>query len=226
MRQRYHSAGLGDEGGFAPPLSDPREALDLLVEAIEQSGHQSDIAIALDPAANGFFVGDGRYRFSDRELDRDALVAFYTELVADYPIRSIEDGFAEDDPEGWALMFQALGSRIELVGDDLYVTDAARIAEGARRGWSNAALIKPNQIGTVSRTLAAVAAARDHGMQSMASHRSGETLDTFIADLAVGTGIGRIKAGAPARGERIAKYNRLAELAADDTALAYGLASA
>ncbi|MGN6446100.1 phosphopyruvate hydratase [Amnibacterium sp.] len=229
IRHRYASTGLGDEGGFAPPLSDPREALDLLVEAIQQAGHRAaldDIAIALDPAANGFSTGPGRYTFSGRELDRETLVAYYRDLVATYPIRSIEDGFAEDDHEGWGLLFQALGDDLELVGDDLYVTDAARIADGARAGLSNAALIKPNQIGTVSRTLAAIATARSNGMQAMASHRSGETLDPFIADLAVGTGIGRIKSGAPARGERVAKYNRLTRLAAADPTLGFGLAPA
>lgn len=226
VKDRYGSAGLGDEGGFAPQLSNPRDALDLLVEAIASAGYTpalDQVAIALDPAANGFYLGNGRYRAVGGELGRDELVDYYTDLVGHYPIRSIEDGFAEDDHAGWVTMFQALGSRIQLVGDDLYVTDAARIRDGAEEGYSNAALIKPNQIGTVSQTFAAIAAAREVGMACMVSHRSGETADTFIADLVVGTGVGQIKSGAPARGERVAKYNRLTEIELDHPGLPYGL---
>lgn len=226
VRKRYGTAGLGDEGGFAPPLADPREALDLLMQAIGDAGATpgaSEVAVALDPAANGFAQGEGRYRFAGRDLDRDGLVDYYAELVDQYPIRSIEDGFAEDDHEGWKLMFERLGNRLQLVGDDLYVTDAARIRDGADAGYSNAALIKPNQIGTVSQTFDAIAAAKAAGMRCMVSHRSGETADTFIADLVVGTGVGQIKSGAPARGERVAKYNRLLEIEADEPNLRYGL---
>ena len=156
-------------------------------------------------------------------MSREDLVEHYVGLVGTYPIRSIEDGFAEDDHHGWRMLFDRVGDRVQLVGDDIYVTDANRIKDGATNGYSNAALIKPNQVGTVSQTFDAIAAARSFGMRSMVFHRSGETLDTFIADLAVGTGVGQIKSGAPARGERIAKYNRLAEIAGQHPELPYGL---
>lgn len=227
VRHRYGTAGLGDEGGFAPQLEDPRAALDLLVEAIEAAGYVpgvDEVAIALDPAANGFSLGAGRYRVNGIELGRAELVDYYLDLVAAYPIRSIEDGFAEDDAEGWGAMMEAADGRVQLVGDDLYVTDPARIRDGARLRLSDAVLIKPNQIGTVSQTLDAVATARGLGMACMVSHRSGETADAFIADLAVGTGVGQLKSGAPARGERVAKYNRLVEIEQDDPSLPYGLA--
>ena len=223
---KYGTAGLGDEGGFAPPIDDPRVALELLVEAITAAGYtpgMKEVAIAMDPAANGFHLGDGRYRVAGRVLSRDQLVNYYVELLGNFPIRSIEDGFAEDDHEGWVLLNQAIGERIQLVGDDLYVTDVGRIRDGARNYYSNAALIKPNQIGTVSQTFDAIAAAKQSGMACMVSHRSGETVDTFIADLAVGSGVGQIKSGAPARGERVAKYNRLAKIEADQPNLSYGL---
>jgi enolase len=226
VRERYGTAGLGDEGGFAPPLSDPREALDLLMEAMGQAGlvpGREEMAIALDPAANGFHRGSGVYRIAGRDLDREQLAGFYAQLLADYPIRSLEDGFAEDDLEGWRVQARELGGRVQLVGDDLYVTDPVRIRDGAARGLSDAVLIKPNQIGTISQTLAAIRTARDASMACMISHRSGETWDDFIADLAVGTGVGQIKAGAPARGERVAKYNRLAGIARSHPELPYGL---
>ncbi|MCM6763321.1 phosphopyruvate hydratase [Rathayibacter sp. ZW T2_19] len=226
VRTAYGTAGLGDEGGFAPPIDRPEDALDLLVAAITDAGYQpgtGDIAIAMDPAANGFFHGDGHYTVAGTDLDRDALARYYEKLIADYPIRSIEDGFAEDDHEGWALLAHTISDRVQLVGDDLYVTDADRIRDGARNGYSNAALIKPNQIGTITGTLDAIAAAHDAGMRCMVSHRSGETLDTFIADLSVGTGVGQIKSGAPARGERVAKYNRLVDIEHLDPTLHYGL---
>lgn len=226
VRERFGSAGLGDEGGFAPQIADPRMALDLLMDAIDRAGYTpgtDDIAIALDPAANGFYRGDGRYQVNGLVLGRDELVDYYLDLISTYPIRSLEDGFAEDDPEGWTAMSAAAHDRVQLVGDDLYVTDPARIRDGAARGYSNAALIKPNQIGTVTQTLDAITTARELGMACMVSHRSGETSDTFIADLAVGTGTGQIKAGAPARGERVAKYNRLVEIELDNTDIPYGL---
>jgi len=226
VRERSGSAGLGDEGGFAPALSSPEEALDLVVAAIRAAGYEPGadrVAIALDPAANEFALGGGRYRVADRILDRDGLIGYYRDLVEAYPIRSVEDGFAEDDHGGWAAMQTALGERIQIVGDDLYVTDPARIRDGAYDGLSNAALIKPNQIGTVSQTFDAIRAARAAGMRCMVSHRSGETVDTFIADLAVGTGVGQIKSGAPARGERVVKYDRLNEIAEEAPGLAYGL---
>jgi len=227
IRARYNATGLGDEGGFAPPISSPDEALELLVEAITAAGYTAgvdQIAIAMDPAANGFYEGDGVYRVAGAARTREELTDYYEQLCAKYPIWSIEDGFAEDDHAGWKHMFDLMGGKIQLVGDDLYVTDAARIRDGAANGYSNAALIKPNQIGTVSQTLDAIAAARETGMRSMVSHRSGETMDTFIADLVIGTGVGQIKSGAPARGERVAKYNRLTEVEAQTPGLRYGLA--
>jgi enolase len=228
VQTRYGTAGLGDEGGFAPAISNPEEALDLIVQAITDAGHRAaldDVAIALDPAANGFGDGDGRYRVAGQDLDRGSLADRYGALLEAYPIRSIEDAFHEDDHDGWALMASRFGGRVQLVGDDLYVTDPRRIAEGAEQGWSDAVLIKPNQIGSVSQTLDAIATARSHGMACMVSHRSGETTDTFIADLVVGTGVGQIKSGAPARGERVCKYNRLTDIEADQPGLSYGLST-
>jgi len=226
----FGSAGLGDEGGFAPALADPREALDLLVEAIGDAGFTpgadpapGQVAIALDPAANGFFLGDGRYRIAGREYDHESLTAYYLDLIADYPIRSLEDGFAEDDTAGWEVFARAADGRVQIVGDDLYVTDPERIRRGAEHGWSDAVLIKVNQIGSVSQTFEAIRTARELDMACMVSHRSGETTDDFIADLVVGTGVGQIKSGAPARGERVAKYNRLTEIALGDPTLPYGL---
>lgn len=195
-------------------------------EAIVDAGYSpgvNEVAITLDPAPNGFHLGDGRYRINGIELDRAATVEYYLGLVEDYPIRSLEDGFAEDDPGGWIAMADAAHGRVRLVGDDLYVTDPARIRAGTEAGYSDAVLIKPNQIGTVSQTLEAIRPAREAGMACMISHRSGETSDTFIADLAVGTGVGRLKSGAPARGERVAKYNRLTEIELDHPDLPYGL---
>lgn len=226
VKHKFGSVGLGDEGGFAPQISHPEEALDLLMVSITDAGFTpgvDQVAIALDPAANGFRVDSG-YELAGAELSSQDLVEFYVRLVDAYPIRSIEDGFAEDDEAGWVLQHQRLGERIQLVGDDLYVTDPARIAAGAEKQLSNSVLIKPNQIGTVSQTFEAIRIAKENGMTCMVSHRSGETLDTFIADLAVGTGVGQIKSGAPARGERVAKYNRIAEIAHANPAFSYGLA--
>lgn len=227
VRDRFDTAGLGDEGGFAPQLEGPRMVLDLLVEAITAAGYTpgvDQVAIALDPAANGFHLGGGRYRVNGLEIGRDQLVDYYLDLIGAYPIRSLEDGFAEDDPEGWAAMAQAVAGRVQLVGDDLYVTDPARIRDGAEHGYSDTVLIKPNQIGIVTQTFEAILTARELGMTCMVSHRSGETADTFISDLVAGTGVGQIKSGAPARGERVAKYNRLTEIEHDHPDLPYGLA--
>ncbi len=226
VRDRFGSAGLGDEGGFAPQIEDPRQALDLLVDAITGAGSTpglDDVAIALDPAANGFYLGDGQYRVNGRKLARAEMVDYYLDLIGRYPIRSLEDGFAEEDLDGWVAMTAGSRGRVQLVGDDLYVTDPDRIRDGAEHGYSDSVLIKPNQIGTVSRTFDAIATARGLGMACMVSHRSGETGDTFIADLVVGTGVGQIKSGAPVRGERVAKYNRLTEIELDHPELPYGL---
>ncbi|MCX7520866.1 phosphopyruvate hydratase [Microbacterium sp. STN6] len=226
VTSRFGTAGLGDEGGFAPPIADPRQALDLLVEAIGDAGYSAavgGVAIAMDPAANGFYVGDGVYRVAGAERSREQLSAYYEALLDQYPIRSIEDGFAEDDHEGWQGLYEKVSDRVQLVGDDIFVTDAERIRDGSRNRYANAALIKPNQIGTVSQTFDAIAAARECGMHAMISHRSGETLDTFIADLAVGTGVGQIKTGAPARGERVGKYNRLMEIELERPGTRFGL---
>ncbi|CAD6016335.1 Enolase (plasmid) [Agreia sp. COWG] len=225
VRARYGAVGLGDEGGFAPPITHPTEALDLLVDAITAAGFTpglDGVAIAMDPAANGFYDGTA-YTIAGERLNSEQLVAFYVDLLDRYPIRSIEDGFAEDDHAGWQQLYQAAGHRVQLVGDDLYVTDPSRIQDGADQGYSNAALIKPNQIGTVTEAFDAIEAAHRNGMACMISHRSGETDDTFIADLAVGSGVGQIKSGAPAREERVLKYNRLSAIEAHNTSLGYGL---
>jgi enolase len=218
------ATGLGDEGGFAPEIDRPEEVLGLLVDAIETAGYspgRQGVAIALDPAATEFYR-DGRYHIAGKSLSSDELIARYEEITAHYPVWSIEDGLAEGDWDGWKKLTTRLGDKVQLVGDDLLVTNPAIIAEAIARGTANAALIKLNQIGTVSETLEAVRLCRAAGWSQMVSHRSGETEDSFIADLAVGVGCGQIKTGAPARGERVAKYNRLIEIEAD-TALPYGL---
>jgi enolase len=225
--ERYKTAGVGDEGGFAPDLATPEQALDLLVEAAELAGYRpgDDVTFALDPAANGFFLGE-QYEPGDGRLDTIDLVRRYERLVGTYPIRSIEDGLAEIDRTGWRMLTGGLAEWVQIVGDDLLVTDATRIRAAAREQLATAALIKPNQVGTVTETLAALAAAREAGWGAMISHRSGETTDTFIADLAVAAGVGQIKSGAPARSERVAKYNRLVEIeATSGQDLLYGLPS-
>jgi enolase len=219
-----YATGLGDEGGFAPDISRPEDVLDTLVGAITDAGYtpgRNGIAIALDPAANGFYRA-GRYHVDDRTLSSSEMIGYYAELVGRYPIWSIEDGLAEDDWDGWTTLTGELGERIQLVGDDNFVTNPAIIADAVRRGVANASLIKVNQIGTVTETLEAFAVCRDAGYGAMVSHRSGETPDSFIADLAVGSGCGQLKSGAPARGERIAKYNRLLEIADLEKDLPYG----
>jgi enolase len=223
---QFKSAGVGDEGGFAPDIATPEQALDLLVDAIQRAGYQprGEVELALDPAANGFVSGDA-YHPGDGILDTSELIGRYEELIGAYPIRSIEDGLAESDRRGWRMLTAAVGEWTQVVGDDLLVTDPNRIRTAAREKLANAALIKPNQIGTVSETLEALAAAREAGWGAMISHRSGETTDTFIADLAVAAGVGQLKTGAPARGERVAKYNRLLEIeATSGQGLPYGLA--
>jgi enolase len=217
------ATGLGDEGGFAPDIALPEEVLATLVEAISDAGYtpgRDGIAIALDPAASEFYRDDA-YHVAGKALSTAEMVDYYAELVERFPIWSIEDGLAEGDGEGWVDLTRRLGGTIQLVGDDNFVTNPAIIRDAISRGVANAALIKVNQIGTVTETLEALAVCREAGYAAMISHRSGETEDSFIADLAVGSGCGELKSGAPARGERVAKYNRILEIAdaAPDVAL-------
>ncbi|SDX79613.1 enolase [Amycolatopsis xylanica] len=210
LKSRGFSTGLGDEGGFAPSLKSNREALDLILVAIEKAGYTAgrDVALALDVAATEFYT-DGAYNFEGTKKSAEQMAGYYAELVRDYPMVSIEDPLSEDDWDGWVRLTAELGEKVQLVGDDLFVTNPDRLEEGISRRAANALLVKVNQIGTLSETLDAVSLATSFGYKSMMSHRSGETEDTFIADLAVATGVGQIKTGAPARGERIAKYNQL-----------------
>ncbi|MEV6830293.1 phosphopyruvate hydratase [Amycolatopsis sp. NPDC051102] len=210
LKGRGLSTGLGDEGGFAPNLANNREALDLILQAIEKAGYTPgrDVALALDVAATEFFA-DGAYTFEGSKRSAEQMSAYYAELLRDYPLVSIEDPLSEDDWDGWVTLTAEVGEKVQIVGDDLFVTNPDRLEEGITRRAANALLVKVNQIGTLSETLDAISLATSFGYKSMMSHRSGETEDTFIADLAVATGVGQIKTGAPARGERIAKYNQL-----------------
>ncbi|MDX6645362.1 MAG: enolase [Miltoncostaeaceae bacterium] len=212
LRERKLGTGVGDEGGFAPNLESNRAALDVIVEAIGRAGYVpgEDVALAIDAAATEF-QADGAYRLAGegRTLDAAGIVDYYAELVDSYPIVSIEDGVGEEDWEGWKALTDRLGGRVQLVGDDLFVTDTARLQRGIESGVGNAILIKLNQIGTLSETLAAIELANRAGYAAVISHRSGETEDTSIADLAVATDAGQIKTGAPSRSERVAKYNQL-----------------
>ncbi|MEN9737845.1 MAG: phosphopyruvate hydratase [Actinomycetota bacterium] len=206
------STGLGDEGGFAPELPTNAAALDLIAEAVAKAGYTlgKDIALALDVASTEFYSeATGKYTFEGQERTSDEMIAYYANLVANYPLVSIEDPLAEDDWAGWTKMTAELGAKVQLVGDDLYVTNPARLQKGIDEAAGNAILVKVNQIGTLTETLDAVSLAQCHGMKAIISHRSGETEDTFIADLAVATNAGQIKTGAPARSERVAKYNQL-----------------
>jgi len=228
LHQRGQATGLGDEGGFAPDLATPDDVLDLLVEAITAAGYTpgTDIVIALDPAASEFQEADGRYRYAPGELYTTAeMIDRYADLIERYPIWSIEDGLAEDDWDGWQQLTHRLGDRVQIVGDDIFVTNPAIIADAVARKVGNAALIKVNQIGTVTETLEAMTVCRAAGYAQMVSHRSGETTDAFIADLTVATGCGQLKSGAPARGERLAKYNRLLAIEAEHPDMPYGLAA-
>ncbi len=215
LKKRGYNTAVGDEGGFAPSLKSNVEAIEVVLEAIQQAGYTpgEQIAIALDPAASEFFDSPtGKYVFkkSDRsQHSSDQMVAFWSQWVHQYPIVSIEDGLAEDDWDGWKALSEELGDKIQLVGDDLFVTNTERLARGIEEGIANSILIKVNQIGTVSETLNAIALARRSGYSAVISHRSGETEDTFIADLAVGTAAGQIKTGSASRTDRIAKYNQL-----------------
>jgi enolase len=216
LKKRLHDAGhntnVGDEGGFAPNLASANEALSFIMAAIEAAGYRpgEEVALALDPAASEFFK-DGRYVLAGegKTLDAAGMVRFYEDLCARYPIASIEDGMAEDDWDGWAELTRVLGRKVQLVGDDLFVTNPARLKQGIDKGIANAILIKVNQIGTLSETLDAVEMAHRGAYRAVMSHRSGETEDATIADLAVATGCGQIKTGSLARSDRLAKYNQL-----------------
>lgn len=210
IKDRGLSTGLGDEGGFAPNLDSNAEALDLICEAIKKAGYEpgKDVALALDVASTEFFA-DGKYNFEGESRDTDYMVKYYDELVAKYPIVSIEDPLSEDEWDAWKALTAHIGDKVQLVGDDLFVTNPERLARGIKEGIANALLVKVNQIGSLTETLQAVEDAHRAGYKTMTSHRSGETEDVTIADLAVATNSGQIKTGAPARSERVAKYNQL-----------------
>jgi enolase len=228
LKGRGLATGVGDEGGYAPDLPSNRDALDLIVEAITAAGFTPgrDIALALDVAATEFHA-DGGYRFEGGTKTADEMTAYYADLVASYPLVSIEDPLDEGDWEGWQRLTTALGDKVQLVGDDLFVTNPTRLADGIARGCANALLVKVNQIGTLTETLDAVDLAHRSGYRCMMSHRSGETEDTTIADLAVAVNCGQIKTGAPARSERVAKYNQLLRIEEElDDAARYAGATA
>ena len=206
-----HSTALGDEGGFAPNLKNNTEAIELLMKCIKKAGYEKGIKIALDVASSEFYK-KGKYEFEGKSLSSEDLIAFYEELCKKYPIVSIEDGLAEDDYEGWIKLTERLGKKVQLVGDDLFVTNEDILREGIVKKMANAILIKPNQIGTITQTMRTVRLATRHNYKCVMSHRSGESEDAFIADFAVALNTGQIKTGALARGERTAKYNRLLEI--------------
>ncbi len=212
LKSEGHTTGVGDEGGFSPALKKNSDAVELILKAIAKAGYKpgDDIAIALDPASSGFYE-DGLYnlRTEKRKVTSEEMVQMYADWVAKYPIMVIEDGLAEDDWDGWKLLNKTLGGKIELVGDDLFVTNVERIARGIEENAANAVLIKLNQIGTLSETIAAIEMAYKANWGAMVSHRSGETVDSFIADLTVAMRTGHLKTGAPCRGERVEKYNQL-----------------
>ena len=210
LKERGFSTGLGDEGGFAPNLGSNREALDLILVAIEKAGFKpgEDVALAMDVAATEFFK-DGAYQFEGRPHSGDEMITYFEQLVNDYPLVSIEDPLSEDEWEGWSHLVATIGDKVQIVGDDLFVTNPERLRKGIELKSANSLLVKLNQIGTLTETLDAVELAQRSGFTTMTSHRSGETEDTTIADLAVATNAGQIKTGAPARGERINKYNQL-----------------
>jgi enolase len=208
LADRGLATGVGDEGGFAPDLESSEAAIDAILEAAERAGHRDRVAIALDPATSEVF-SDGVYRFEGREKTSAEMPAFWAEIVDRYPVVSIEDGAAEDDWDSWAALTRELGERVQLVGDDLFVTNPERLQQGIDRGVANSILVKVNQIGTLTETIEAVRLAQRAGYSAVMSHRSGETEDATIADLAVALGTGQIKTGAPARSDRVAKYNQL-----------------
>ncbi|MEX5259198.1 phosphopyruvate hydratase [Kocuria sp. CPCC 205263] len=210
LKERGLATGLGDEGGFAPNLDSNRAALDLISEAIEKAGYTvgTDVALALDVASSEFFE-NGKYSFEGKQLSAAEMTSYYEELVRDYPIVSIEDPLDEDDWAGWQALTASVGTQVQIVGDDLFVTNPERLARGIDEGAGNALLVKVNQIGSLTETFDAISLAQRHMFHCMISHRSGETEDTTIADIAVATNAGQIKTGAPARSERVAKYNQL-----------------
>lgn len=214
LKTKGLATSVGDEGGFAPNLGSNEEAFSLLVEAIEKAGYRAgeDIYIAIDAASNSFYLGDGRYRFNGEEITSEELVDIYVRIVKEFPVISIEDGLAEDDKDGWKIQFKKLGDKVQLVGDDIFVTNPKLIENGIKEQLANSVLIKLNQIGTVTETLKAISLAHRNAWTTVVSHRSGETCDTTIADLAVGAATGMIKTGSLSRSERIAKYNRLLEI--------------
>jgi enolase len=208
LHERGLATAVGDEGGFAPDLPSSEAAIEAILEAAERAGHRDRVAVALDPATSEVFT-DGSYRFEGKVLASAEITAFWSSLLDRYPVVSIEDGAAEDDWEAWRLLTGELGGRVQLVGDDLFVTNTARLERGIAEGVANSILVKVNQIGTLTETLEAIELARGAGYTAVISHRSGETEDSTIADLAVATNAGQIKTGAPARSDRVAKYNQL-----------------
>lgn len=212
LSKRGYNTNVGDEGGFAPDLKSNQEAIEVLLEAIEKAGYKpgDEIGIALDPASTEYYE-NGLYRLKaeGKELDADGMIAYWQEWVERYPIVSIEDGLAEDDWVGWAKLTKALGDRVQLVGDDLFVTNSARLQRGIDQGVGNAVLVKVNQIGTLTESMDTMELAKSYGYRNVVSHRSGETEDTFVADLAVAVNAGQIKTGSASRSDRVAKYNRL-----------------
>jgi enolase len=208
LHDRGLSTGVGDEGGFAPDLESSEAAIEAILEAAEAAGHRDGVAIALDPATSEVY-NDGVYRFEGRELASAEMPGFWGELVERYPIVSLEDPLAEDDWDGWTQLTAELGDRVQLVGDDLFVTNAERLRQGIDRGAANSILVKVNQIGTITETVDSLSLAGANGYSAVMSHRSGETEDAAIADLAVAYRTGQIKTGAPARSDRVAKYNQL-----------------
>lgn len=213
LKDKGLSCGVGDEGGFAPDISNTYEALDLIKLAISEAGYNlgSDIYIALDVAASEFY-NDGYYEFEGKKLSKEEMLAFYEKLITDYPIISIEDGMAEEDFEGWKLLTNSLGNKIQLVGDDLFVTNKKLLQKGIDMGIANAILLKLNQIGTVTETLDTIKLAKENNYKTIISHRSGETEDNYIADFSVALNLGQIKTGSLSRSERISKYNRLTRI--------------
>ncbi len=215
LKKEGHSTNVGDEGGFAPNLASADEALSFIMQAIESADYKpgEDVMLALDAASSEFYV-DGKYELKGegKSLDADGMIAYYQDLVVRYPIVSIEDGMAEDDWDGWKALTEALGEKVQLVGDDIFVTNPARLAEGIKHGVANSILVKVNQIGTLSETLEALSVAHKAGYTAVMSHRSGETEDSTIADLAVATNCGQIKTGSMSRSDRLAKYNQLIRL--------------